>query len=1438
MAVKLLLPFNNSFHDGSGNDHDVQTPGYFTFLDDSPFGYGLYANTGRIWLDDHSDWQLGTGDFTFDSQVKVDSAGSTYQYVFYLGSGRSLVVLFNKSSRYVRLYLNNSYLNSASSVFSLDTWFHVAVIRSSGVVRVFIDGGQVIEWTNSADIVPVDGLAVANSLSGSDSVAGTAELRFCNHAETDWWGGFTPPTEPYPATDPPVIPPDSSGEFIAPFDDHYFAFNRAGDPVTPRFNGHYAFEPGFLDSAIRFNYGNLYYENHDGLKLNTDDFTVDFRIKIDDYSTGTFALIDSSGSNYLRMFFYSDGRIRSYVGNTNFYAYTAVTTGQWHHVALVRNGDLFILYVDGAMKATYWTSGLTVNPDGNLYIGTYANSESAHLVGLLKKFRVRKEARWITDFDASQVQVITPSATKPAPTTDADFLLHLNNSFADISGTKPGLNGSFNFETGIFEKAIRFNYGNIGFASLDSIKLGGNDFTLDFRMKVDSFDNGNFAVFDTAGSNYLRMYFYTTGSIRLYIGASNWTTQTGLIQIGQWYHIALVRVNRVFLLYLDGVMVWQVVSTPSDLNPIGDLTLGSFKNSESAHLDGLLEEFRVVKDIAGWIEDFTPPASAYPYTTPPDTDPAPVPDFVCHFDDGVFDSSGNNYSVTENAPLTLAYTPGKFDQAGQFTGQEYLIVGQPSDWQIGTGDFLLDCWVKLPVNYTNSRYLFDLGGRKLAAYTYSVNQLRIYINGSSYYLANIPTDRWFHLALLRSGRSFLVYLDGQLGISITYTSSIDPIYDFAIGSYYLGSSQFIGELDELRLFKQSAAFFTGEFTPPTSPQSDPPITAPPINAPRTLGPEGDAYDQTQVFEWTKVFQTDRYEWELIGVETVSDYPNRSYTTTIAYGSYQWRVRAGNTYGYGPWSDNVPLTIQPLILGNPLSGETHNWPEYLYVAEEMDAEPIRLKYAATGVGDNDEEGWENADASTRLYWRSTSSTWIFDNSYSTLYESDGVWSLNGPTSADGLKIERFQSGAHFYYFSPSSVIAAQPPVTLDGFCPIRAFNWDFEQADGLSVSGLTGTTPPANQIDHWKLKLRAGQQYDFTCTLNTEAYRMYFRLYERNGRTQLASGYTNYATPATFSYTPTVSGDYFFLADGYSYGYYGSYTIESDPAPSRGTFSRALHAFSVRQGCQTERLNSHKALRYILQSIRPDAWPAHKLSEIIRRDAISARSETVSENLIAHAARHRRNSWFIEAFAARRTADAARLNRNNAYIRAGWDVYARNTETDEAIYLGLVPADASPRELADVYIPDGTWEIEARPADLFWQDCRTRKVLTLSVGDTSQAGLPAIQNLRREISPTSFQPILKWNIADEYTPQTFDFAVWLTDTDPGTIIPAAPPDYTVRYQQGRGEYQLSYTQSADRYATVAAVSDTENGQPATIFIPWATQPPISPPNQLAIHSQEG
>ena len=49
MSTKLLLQFNQSFHDDSGCDHTVATPGYFTFLTESLFETDVDAQYSIRW---------------------------------------------------------------------------------------------------------------------------------------------------------------------------------------------------------------------------------------------------------------------------------------------------------------------------------------------------------------------------------------------------------------------------------------------------------------------------------------------------------------------------------------------------------------------------------------------------------------------------------------------------------------------------------------------------------------------------------------------------------------------------------------------------------------------------------------------------------------------------------------------------------------------------------------------------------------------------------------------------------------------------------------------------------------------------------------------------------------------------------------------------------------------------------------------------------------------------------------------------------------------------------------------------------------------------------------------------------------------------------------------------------------------------------------------
>ena len=280
------------------------------------------------------------------------------------------------------------------------------------------------------------------------------------------------------------------------------------------------------------------------------------------------------------------------------------------------------------------------------------------------------------------------------------------------------------------------------------------------------------------------------------------------------------------------------------------------------------------------------------------------------------------------------------------------------------------------------------------------------------------------------------------------------------------------------------------------------------------------------------------------------------------------------------------------------------------------------------------------------------------------------------------------------------------------------------------------------------------------------------------------------------------------------------------------FSISPYGFTSRGLFAVSRPDLYKALRYQIESHRLDRIDACHQSVIVNHDRFTSRHETVVANKRDFCVRRMTGEIFPNANAIRHSQTQSNPDSNNAYTQTGWRIVARNTLTDQIEDLGFIPTDAPEKKLENIPQADGIYEIQARPSDLFWQDCHCRKLLTLKVGDggTEVTGLPVIQNLRREISPLNFQSVLKWHIAAEYAPADMSFAIWFSDTTP--VDTTGQPDITINYFDGQGEYQTNYAQTAERYVAVAAITDTEVSHVTEIHLLWTTILPISPSNQTA------
>jgi len=207
---------------------------------------------------------------------------------------------------------------------------------------------------------------------------------------------------------------------------------------------------------------------------------------------------------------------------------------------------------------------------------------------------------------------------------------------------------------------------------------------------------------------------------------------------------------------------------------------------------------------------------------------------------------------------------------------------------------------------------------------------------------------------------------------------------------------------------------------------------------------------------------------------------------------------------------------------------------------------------------------------------------------------------------------------------------------------------------------------------------------------------------------------------------------------------------------------------------------------------------------------------------------------IDRFSIRHATAVIGKAWHNAYVPYGWTLFARNADAGAVVELGFIKADADPKTLTDVPLADGVWEIEARPSQWFWDNCRGRKIVTLVAGKTAtdgepMQGLPAIQDLRREI--VSGRSVIRWKVALEYEPESFRFGLWFGITSP--VDTSGDPDIVVNYYFGYGDYAAVHAQSEAEYVAVAAFSDDDTGPVTELELPWDTSAPAVPPNQSAL-----
>ena len=179
------------------------------------------------------------------------------------------------------------------------------------------------------------------------------------------------------------------------------------------------------------------------------------------------------------------------------------------------------------------------------------------------------------------------------------------------------------------------------------------------------------------------------------------------------------------------------------------------------------------------------------------------------------DSSNNAFTVTAGGNAQISTAQSKFGGASAYfdgTGDYLLTASSLAPFQMGTGDFTVEAFIRPTVSVAGYRGLIGLMAGD--GETLYINDGALEWYPWSFSAGVITVDTWHHVAASRQGETLRLFIDGVLVDTVIATTDID------LGRFRAGTNGdltrefFQGWMDEVRVVK-GLAVYTAAFSPPT-----------------------------------------------------------------------------------------------------------------------------------------------------------------------------------------------------------------------------------------------------------------------------------------------------------------------------------------------------------------------------------------------------------------------------------------------------------------------------------------------------------------------------------------------------------------------------------------------------------------------------------------------